>query len=112
MINTVLGQVSVIANDMVLLTNQQLFIEKMAWFYCSSVLYVVLEHFYVNLIESFEKINVFLINTVLGQVSVNANDMVFLKNKELFIGKIAWFYCSSVLYVVLEHFYVNLIESF
>ena len=28
----------------------------------------------------FEKIDVFLINTVLGQVSVIANDMVFLKN--------------------------------
>ena len=27
-----------------------------------------------------EKINVFLINTVLGQISVIANDMVFLKN--------------------------------
>ena len=27
-----------------------------------------------------KKINVFLINTVLGQVSVGANDMVFLKN--------------------------------
>ena len=27
-----------------------------------------------------KKINVFLINTVLGQVSVIANDMVFLKN--------------------------------
>ena len=54
---------------------------------------------------------VFLINTVLGQVSVIANDMVFLKKKQLFIEKMAWFYCSSVLYVVLEHFYVNLIES-
>ena len=52
----------------------------MAFFYCSSVQYVVLKHFYVNLIDSFEKINVFLINTVLGQVSVIANDMVFLKN--------------------------------
>ena len=52
----------------------------MALFYCSAILYVVLKHFYVNLIDSFEKINVFLINTVLGQVSVIANDMVFLKN--------------------------------
>ena len=50
----------------------------MAWFYCSSVLYVVLEHFYVNLIE--KKINVFLINTVLGKESVIAKDMLFLKN--------------------------------
>ena len=50
---------------------------KMAWFYCSSVLYVVLEHFYVNLITVFEKINVFLINTVSGQVSVIADVMVF-----------------------------------
>ena len=53
---------------------------KIAWFYCSSVLYVVLEHFYVNLITVFEKINVFLINTVSGQVSVIADVMVFLKN--------------------------------
>ena len=26
----------------------------------------------------------------LGQVSVIANDMVFLKNEQLFIGKMAW----------------------
>ena len=29
---------------------------------------------------AFEKINVFLVNTVLGQVSVIANNMFFLKN--------------------------------
>ena len=62
----------------------------MALFYLSSVLYVVLEHFYLNLIDSFEKNNVFLINSVLGEVSVIANDMVFLKNEQLFIGKMAW----------------------
>ena len=27
--------------------------EKDAWFYCKSVQYVVLKHFYVNLIDSF-----------------------------------------------------------
>ena len=30
----------------------------------------------------FEKINVFLVNTVLGQVSVIANDMLFQKRKQ------------------------------
>ena len=60
----------------------------------------------------FEKVNVFLINIVLGQVSIIANDMVFLKNFQLFNGKIALFYGSSVLYIVLKHFYVNLIDSF
>ena len=30
----------------------------------------------------FEKINDFLVNTVLGQVSVIANDMFFQKNKQ------------------------------
>ena len=52
----------------------------MALFYCSSVLYDVLEHFSVNLKTVFEKIIVFLINTVIGKVSVFANDTVFLKN--------------------------------
>ena len=52
----------------------------MALFYVSSLLYVVLEHFDLNLSTVFEKINVFLIDTLLGQVSVIANDMVFLKN--------------------------------
>ena len=84
----------------------------MAWFYCSSVLYVALEHFYVNLMDSFEKINVYLINTFLGQVSVIAEDMVFLRNKQIFFEKMAWVYCSSVLYIVLEQFYLNLIECF
>ena len=52
----------------------------MAWIYCSSVFYVVLELLYVNLIDRFLKNQCYLINTVLGQVSVIANDMVFLKN--------------------------------
>ena len=52
----------------------------MAWFYCSSVLYVILEHFYMNLIESFLENQCFLINTGFGQVRVIANDMLFLKN--------------------------------
>ena len=53
---------------------------KIACFYCSPVQYVVIEHFYVNLMDCFGKMNVFLINTALGQVSVIANDVVFLKN--------------------------------
>ena len=48
----------------------------MAWFHCNSVFYIGL-HFYGTLID-FEKINVFLVNTVLGQVSVIANNMFFL----------------------------------
>ena len=51
-------------------------------------------------------------NTVLGQLSVIENDMAFLKKRQLFIGKMALFYCSSKLYVLLKHFYVNLIDSF
>ena len=113
LINTVLGQVSIIANDMVFLKNQQLFNAKMAWRYCISVLYLVLKHFYVNFNRQIiDKINALLINTVLGQVSIIANDMVFLKNYQLFNAKMAWLYCSSVLYVVFEHFNVNLIDSF
>ena len=72
LINLVLGLVSVIANDLVVLKSYKLFIGKMAWFYCSSVLYVVLKHFYVNLIRVFEKINIFLINNNSGQVIVIA----------------------------------------
>ena len=60
----------------------------------------------------FEKINVFLVNTVLGQVSLIANNMFFLKHQQLFIGKIAWFHCSSVFYIGLKHFYVSLIDCF
>ena len=53
----------------------------MAWFHCNSVFYIGLKHFYVSLIDCFlGKINVFLVNTVLGQVSVIANNMFFLKN--------------------------------
>ena len=52
----------------------------MAWFHCKSVFYIGLKHFYVSLIAVFEKINVFLVNTVLGQVNVIANNMFFLKN--------------------------------
>ena len=49
----------------------------MAWFHCNSVFYFGLKHFNLSLIDCFEKINVFLVNTVLGQVSVIANNMFF-----------------------------------
>ena len=52
----------------------------MAWFHCNSVIYIGLKHFCVSLIDFFEKINVFIVNTVLGHVSVIANNMFFLKN--------------------------------
>ena len=52
------------------------------FFYCYSVHHVVLKLFYENLIDSFEKINDFLVNTVLGQFSVIANDMFFQKNQQ------------------------------
>ena len=51
----------------------------MAWFHCNSVFYIGLKHFYVSLMDCFEKINVFLVNNVI-QVSVIANNMFFLKN--------------------------------
>ena len=51
----------------------------MGWFYCNSVFYIGLKHFYVSLIDFFEKINVSLVNTVLGQASVIAYYMLFLK---------------------------------
>ena len=57
-----------------------------------------------------EKINVYLINTFLGQNSVIAKDMEFLRNKHIFFEKMAWVYCSSVLDVFLEHFHLNLID--
>ena len=52
----------------------------MAWFHYNSVIYIGLKHFYVSLIDCFEKINVFLVNIVLCQVSVIAEKMSFLKN--------------------------------
>ena len=52
----------------------------MAWFHCNSVFYIGLKHFYGSLSTVFEKINVFSVNTVLGQVNVIANNMFFLKN--------------------------------
>ena len=64
----------------------------------------------MNLIDSFEKINVFSVNTNLGQVSMIANDMFFKKNLQCFNGKSAWFYFISVHYAVLKHFRVNLIN--
>ena len=56
-----------------------------------------------------EKLNVFSVNTNLGQVSMIANDM----SEELAV--IQWKKCLvlvSVHYVVLKHFCVNLIDSF
>ena len=52
----------------------------MAWFYCTLVFYIGLKHFLWVKSTVFDKINVFLVNTVLGQVSVIANNMLFLKN--------------------------------
>ena len=52
----------------------------MALLHCKLVIYLGLKHFYVSLIDLFEKINVILVITVLGQVSMIANDMLFLKN--------------------------------
>ena len=53
----------------------------MAVFYCGSILYVRFRAFLFEFNRQFlKKINVFLINTVLGQVGVIANDMIFLKN--------------------------------
>ena len=54
----------------------------------------------------------FLVNTVLGQVSVIANDRFFRKTSSNSMEKSAWFYCISVVYVVLKHFCVNLFDSF
>ena len=61
----------------------------MAWFSCSFVLYVVLSILMWILVTVIEKINVLLINTVLGQNSIFANDMVFLKKLELLNAKMA-----------------------
>ena len=80
LVNTVLGQFSVIANDMFFQKKQQWFNGKSDLFYCISVNYVVLKHFNVNFIDSFWENQWFLVNTVLGQVSVIANDMFFQKN--------------------------------
>ena len=91
--------------------------EKWLWFYCK--VSVTLQSFKIHFANEFnsrvlQKNQMFFCNKHrnLGQVSVIANDMVFLKKKQLFIEKMAWFYCSSVLYVVLEHLYANLITAF
>ena len=89
---------------MVLSKNKHLFNRNMAWLCGSSVLYVVLKQCCVKFIDSFCKTQRFVINTFLGQVSVIANDIVFPKNYHLFNRKIAWFYCSCLLYVVLKRF--------
>ena len=52
----------------------------MAWFHCNSIFYIGLKHFYVSLIDCFGENQCFLVNTVLGQVSVIAKNMFFLKN--------------------------------
>ena len=84
MINTVLGQVSVIANDMVFLKSKQLFYRQIALFYCCSVPYLVLKNFYVNVIDRFWENQGFLDKHRFRPNSVIANDMVFLKKKQLF----------------------------
>ena len=80
-VNTVLGHVSVIANNI-------FFSEKIAISHWKnglvSLQFSVLHRFKAFFSEFnrlfFEKINVFLKNTVLGQVSVIASNMFFLKN--------------------------------
>ena len=55
--------------------------EKSAWFYCISVHNVRLKKFSCEFKSTvLEKINVFPLNTNLGQVSMIANDMFFQKN--------------------------------
>ncbi len=81
MINTVLGQVSVISNDMV-------FSVKLAVIHWQNgfvlLYFCTLRRFRAFLCEFnrqfLKKSMFFLLNTVLGQVSVIANNMVFLKN--------------------------------
>ena len=60
--------------------NQRLFIGKMAWFHCNSVLYIGVKPFCVSLIDNFWENQSFLVNTHLGQVSVIANNMFFQRN--------------------------------
>ena len=81
LINTVIGPVSVIAND-------KAFSEKLAVVQLKNYLVLLklstLHRFKALLMGIYstvsEVITVFLINTVLGQVSVIANDMVLSKN--------------------------------
>ena len=85
----------------------------MAWFYCNSVLYVVLEHFYVNLIESFWENQCFFDkHRFRAKLVLLQMIWYFWKTSSYSLEKTAWFYCSSVLYVILEHFYVNIMECF
>ena len=63
-------------------------------------------------LKVFEKINDFLVNTVLGQVGVIANDMFFSEKPAVFNEKRDLFYCIFVNCVVLKHFNVNFIDSF
>ncbi len=53
----------------------------MAWFYCNSVIYKGLKHFCGEFNRMFlRKSMLFLVNTVLGHVSVIGNNIIFLKN--------------------------------
>ena len=49
----------------------------MAWFHCNSDFYIGFKHFYVSLMDCFWENQYFLVNTLLGQVSVIANNMFF-----------------------------------
>ena len=80
LINTVLGPLSVIANDTV-------FFEKLAVVQLKNYLVLLkfctlrrFKAFLCDLIDRFWGNQCYLINTVLGQVNVIANDMVFTKN--------------------------------
>ena len=66
----------------------------------------------MSLIDLFEKINVFLVKTVLGLVSMIANDMLFLKKLAVIHWKIG---LVSLQFSVLhwcKAFFVSLIKCF
>ena len=80
LVNTVLGQFSVIVNDMFFQKTSSNSMEKVI---CSIVFLYITSFKSILMwisVTVFEKINDFLANTVLGQVSVIANDMFFQKN--------------------------------
>ena len=85
----------------------------MTLFYVSSVLYVVLEHFYLNLIDSFWKKQCFF-DKLCFRPRLVLLQMIwfFWKTSSYSLEKWLGSMCNSVLYVVLEHFYLNLMDSF
>ena len=57
-------------------------------------------------------INVVIVNTVLGLISVNANNTLLVQNKWVGIGIIALLHCISVFYIVFKHFRESLFDHF